>query len=1099
MGLPSPVRPDGTDFVRPVKKVGIRFYGATSGYVGVKSPAAATSYDITLPDAAPAADGYVLSGNMDGTTDWIEAAGGSPGGLDTHVQFNDGGAFGGEAGFVYDKTADLLTLTRLSIGATQGAYGLHLRNTTAAAAGAQQWSPPIRLEGQGWKTNATAASQSVVNRIYTVPIERPANPVSELRFDTSVNGGAFSGAARLYQSNTWVFNIGYPTFAIALAAERITGDYASGFTGTGYLGFGTNGSQDGNYVQIGTGLGGGGDASLVIMSISPTDSIVYAVHSNSANATTNLGIRHGAKMYFGLPSAAGESGNSYITKSALSGGNFSHIYDGTEYLRFDGTNNRVLASKNWGLYTAIGDTHPSVKLGGDGIYFGAGGSTATDTSLLRTAANTLAFTATTVSATGNIVPATDATGSVGTSGTGGRRWANIGASTIIYVQNINRAANEYWEGAALIGQQGGDVGTGNAFGALVCYGGTGANPRNSIGLAALGGSTRGGRLYFGQDSNPPTGMGWTLPTVYVEFDATNLQVIPSAAFTFGSTGNPWGTLITNSYLDLRATNASLYRSGTEFLRNDGTNLRVLGTLGVGLYTSIADSNPLMQLHTTGLRSGVADGASAVAFKFRSINTLSTSGVKIASFYEDDGTTEVAYLGRCSAIGATQSDNFGLSLKNPTAAAAGAQQYSPPIIQTGYGWKTDATAASQAVAWRHFVKPIEGTSAPYGYLCFQQSVNGGAYSSAVEMFRNTGGDAGIYMGASGAQASVYRINSDYLYAGVYHYRVGTILYNSNVTEDSSGGSCHWFGHNWSDDNETKVVLEVWTRGAGCFRFHVDNTLSVSSGGNGYGTPNICMGGLAGGKALTGAVRFRSQNTSVLEEIAYFDLYRSSAWQNVLQLSYLDAAIYTPYALKAGATYGVYFDATSTSSGDTQIVKSATSGGNWSFKYDGTEVLRDDGTNWRVLAGRSWGLYTAIGDTHPVCQLQSTGLYVGPGGSTAVDIKVVRAAVQTTDATATTLWSETLADNTVHVIDVFVVARRTDAAGRWSGRRRVTVYREAAGSATLEGSVETIGTDVANGIAPTVTLDVSSNDIRLRVTGEAAKTINWRAQVDKVNSV
>ena len=36
--------------------------------------------------------------------------GGTPGGADTQVQFNDGGAFGGDAGLTYDKTTDKLTV-----------------------------------------------------------------------------------------------------------------------------------------------------------------------------------------------------------------------------------------------------------------------------------------------------------------------------------------------------------------------------------------------------------------------------------------------------------------------------------------------------------------------------------------------------------------------------------------------------------------------------------------------------------------------------------------------------------------------------------------------------------------------------------------------------------------------------------------------------------------------------------------------------------------------------------------------------------------------------------------------------------------------------
>ncbi len=36
---------------------------------------------------------------------------GTPGGADTQVQFNDGGSFGGDSGFTYNKTTDSATLT----------------------------------------------------------------------------------------------------------------------------------------------------------------------------------------------------------------------------------------------------------------------------------------------------------------------------------------------------------------------------------------------------------------------------------------------------------------------------------------------------------------------------------------------------------------------------------------------------------------------------------------------------------------------------------------------------------------------------------------------------------------------------------------------------------------------------------------------------------------------------------------------------------------------------------------------------------------------------------------------------------------------------
>lgn len=44
---------------------------------------------------------------------WVcGASGASPAGSDTYVQFNDGGVFGADSGFTYDKTADTATLTK---------------------------------------------------------------------------------------------------------------------------------------------------------------------------------------------------------------------------------------------------------------------------------------------------------------------------------------------------------------------------------------------------------------------------------------------------------------------------------------------------------------------------------------------------------------------------------------------------------------------------------------------------------------------------------------------------------------------------------------------------------------------------------------------------------------------------------------------------------------------------------------------------------------------------------------------------------------------------------------------------------------------------
>jgi hypothetical protein len=80
-----------------------------------------------------------------------------------------------------------------SLGVTPTLASAHiLENTTAAAAGAQQVSPPVYWRGQGWKTTATAASQNVDYRAFVLPVQGAANPTGLWKLQASINGAAFA-------------------------------------------------------------------------------------------------------------------------------------------------------------------------------------------------------------------------------------------------------------------------------------------------------------------------------------------------------------------------------------------------------------------------------------------------------------------------------------------------------------------------------------------------------------------------------------------------------------------------------------------------------------------------------------------------------------------------------------------------------------------------------------------------------------------------------------------------------------------------------------------------------------------------------------------
>lgn len=71
---------------------------------------------------------------------------------------------------------------------------LLITNSTAAANNAQQVSGSIAWEGFGWKTTATAASQSVRFQAYVLPVQGASLPSGVFTLSSSINGGAYANA-----------------------------------------------------------------------------------------------------------------------------------------------------------------------------------------------------------------------------------------------------------------------------------------------------------------------------------------------------------------------------------------------------------------------------------------------------------------------------------------------------------------------------------------------------------------------------------------------------------------------------------------------------------------------------------------------------------------------------------------------------------------------------------------------------------------------------------------------------------------------------------------------------------------------------------------
>lgn len=150
--------------------------GATLGGTGQSSW---TTGDIlyasaadTLAKLAAGTDGHVLT-LASGVPSWAapSGGGGTPGGSDTQIQFNDGGSFGGDSGFTFNKTTKAVTLGGATVttsapvldlaqtwnNAATTFTGLKL-NVTNTASNAASMLIDIQRNGQSWINIANAGN-----------------------------------------------------------------------------------------------------------------------------------------------------------------------------------------------------------------------------------------------------------------------------------------------------------------------------------------------------------------------------------------------------------------------------------------------------------------------------------------------------------------------------------------------------------------------------------------------------------------------------------------------------------------------------------------------------------------------------------------------------------------------------------------------------------------------------------------------------------------------------------------------------------------------------------------------------------------------------
>ena len=132
-------------------------------------------------------NGYVLATDGAGTLSWTinsgGGGGGTPGGANTQMQFNDGGVFGGDANVVYNKSTNTMTMA-----------GTLVANNMTVGSGAYSFRTTKVLNGVTTTTSAVeicATEASTVSAVdYTIVATDPANSSRQTVKITSAIYGA---------------------------------------------------------------------------------------------------------------------------------------------------------------------------------------------------------------------------------------------------------------------------------------------------------------------------------------------------------------------------------------------------------------------------------------------------------------------------------------------------------------------------------------------------------------------------------------------------------------------------------------------------------------------------------------------------------------------------------------------------------------------------------------------------------------------------------------------------------------------------------------------------------------------------------------------
>ena len=132
-----------------------------------------------------------------------------------------------------------------------------------------------------------------------------------------------------------------------------------------------------------------------------------------------------------------------------------------------------------------------------------------------------------------------------------------------------------------------------------------------------------------------------------------------------------------------------------------------------------------------------DSSGSIAFSAGTIRMTISGGGQVD--IGNNSTTAGGFQFRVvNNVAANTPSSEQIQFANTTAATSGNQRCSPLVSWSGFGWKTDATAASRSVKFGMSCVPIQGAANPTGELRWYSNINAGGFTQIAQLT-----DLGLY--------------------------------------------------------------------------------------------------------------------------------------------------------------------------------------------------------------------------------------------------------------------------------------------------------------------------------------------------------------------